>query len=227
VFALSSVAHRLGQDSISPSQYRAERAKMLAADRKRWLHGRQFLLPTDDQIKIALGGDWDAALALAGLADRAPHTGGGASTLDLLERCYEGHGTQPSAEELRRFARASRIPFQPDRTRSWSECVDAWKEARRARGLDVPTDLPPRGKRPDYGRNVGAARAGERRRRDWSHIKDCVEIVMIYLSELGSRRSSKRGYQDWAAGRDDAPSYSAFDAHGGWGRVRARALEHL
>jgi hypothetical protein len=87
--------------------------------------------------------------------------------------------------------------------------------------------LPPRDQRPNYSRNVGAARAGEHRRRDWSHVEDCVEIVTIYLADLGSRRSSKRSYQDWAAGRDDAPAYSAFDAHGGWGRVRELALERL
>jgi hypothetical protein len=61
---------------------------------------------------------------------RAPHTGVGASTLDLLERCYEAHEAQPSAEELRRFARANRIPYQPDRARSWNECVEAWKQLR-------------------------------------------------------------------------------------------------
>jgi hypothetical protein len=62
--------------------------------------------------------------------------------------------------------------------------------------MDVPAGLPPRDQRPNYSRNVGAARAGERRRRDWSHIEDCVEIVMIYLTELGSHRSSNRGYRD-------------------------------
>jgi hypothetical protein len=48
--------------------------------------------------------------------------------------------------------------------------------------------------------------------------------VVLYLAEIGSRRSSKRSYQDWAAGRLDAPSPSAFDQHGGWGRMRSLAL---
>jgi hypothetical protein len=226
-YVLRLVARSLGTDSVSPSEYRREREAMLAGDRSRYLHGRRLRLPTDDQIRIAVGGDWNRALALAGLSARAPHSGGGVLTLDLLERCYAAHGAQPSAEELRRFARANRIPYQPDRTRSWNECVAAWKEERQARGLDAPAGLPPRGQRPDYSRNVGAARAGERRRRDWSHIEDCVEIVMIYLTELRNVRSSKRGYQDWAADRADAPGYSAFDAHGGWGRVRAMALARL
>jgi hypothetical protein len=227
-YVLRLVARSLGVDSISPGEYRREREAMLAVDRSRYLHGRRLRLPTDDQIRVAVGGDWDAALALADLSARAPHTGVGVSTLDLLERCYDAHHAQPSAEELRRFARANRIPYQPDRTRSWNECVAAWKDGRRARGLDAPSGLPPRGQRPNYSHNVGAARIDERRRQDWSHVGDCVEIVMVYLDQLSAReRSTKRNYSDWAADRDDAPSYSAFDAHGGWGRVRELALERF
>ena len=222
-YVLRLVARSIGGGSVSPGQYRREREARLAVDRSRYLHGRRLRLPTADQIRIAVDGNWNRALALAGLSARGPHTGVGASTLDLLERCYTAHGAQPSAEELRRFARANRIPYQPDRTRSWNECVAAWKEERQARGLEVSAGLPPRSERPDYSRNVGAAQAGERRRRDWSHIEDCVEIVMIYLSELANVRSSKRSYQDWAAGREDAPAPSIFDQHGGWGAVRALA----
>jgi len=223
-YVLQIVARSFGRESLSPGDYRRERERMLAEDRRR---ARRLRLPTADQIRLAVDGEWDQGLALAELAPRQPHTGVGASTVDLLERCYDAHRAQPSAEELRRFARANRIPYQPDRERSWNECVAAWKDGRRARGLDVPDGLPPRRQRPNYARNVGAARAGERRRRDWTHVEDCVEIVTIYLTDRGNRRSSKRDYQDWAAARDDAPAYSAFDAHGGWGRVRELALERL
>jgi hypothetical protein len=224
-YVLQLAARKLGADSVSPGEYRRERERMLAEDRRR---ARRLRLPTDDQIRLAVGGEWYRGLELAELAPRQPHTGCGISTVELLDRCYEAHHAQPSAEELRRFARANRIPFQPDRKRTWNECVAAWKDGRRARGLDSPTGLPPRSQRPNYSRNVGAARAGERRRRDWSHLEDCVEVVILYLEELSPReRAHKRGYQDWAAARDDAPSYSAFDAHGGWGRVRELALERF
>lgn len=223
-YVLRVVARRLSAQTLSPDQYRREREAMLAVNRRR---RRRLRLPTEDQIRVAVG-DWDAALALASLSARAPHAGVGVSAVELLERCYEAHGAQPSAEELRRFARANRIPYQPDRGRSWNECIAAWKKDRRARGLAVPTGLPPRDQRPNYSRNVGAALPGERRRRDWSHLDDCVEIVILYLDQLGANeRSSKRGYQDWAAGREDAPSYSAFDAHGGWALIRALAMERL
>jgi hypothetical protein len=224
-FVLRAVAIRLGAESVSPSQYRAERERMLAVDRACWRHGRQLRLPTDDQIRIAVG-EWDQALALAGLTARAPHTGNGVTPEELLDRCFEIHGAQATEDELILFARSNGIPYRTRRGRTWSECVEAWKAERRARGLPAPDGLPPRRERPDYSKDVGAARPGERRRHDWGKIEDCAAAVRAYLDQLPSgARSSKRGYQDWASARSDAPSYSAFDQHDGWGRVRALAHE--
>jgi hypothetical protein len=79
--------------------------------------------------------------------------------------------------------------------------------------------------RPDYSEDVGAARPGERRIPRRHSIEDCVAAVLTYLAQLGvGERSTKLGYQKWAASQDNAPSYSAFDQHGGWGRVREMAL---
>lgn len=203
---------------------------MLAIDRTRWLHGQRLRLPTDEQIKIAAG-DWDRALALARL-DRRPGRGDqghgkrALGTVELLDRCYQAHGTEPSALELRRFARANGIPWTPDRDRTWLESLAAWKDQRRAQGQAVPDGPPPRHARPDYTRPVGAARPDEQRRRDWSDINDCLPFVIAYLEQLRSgERSSKLGYADWARSQPEAPAYSCFDQHGGWGRLRALAYE--
>jgi hypothetical protein len=64
--SLRLVAARLGTDSPTTVEYRADRARLLAEDRVRWLHGRALLLPDDEQV-IAAAGSWDAALRLAGL----------------------------------------------------------------------------------------------------------------------------------------------------------------
>jgi hypothetical protein len=223
---LRVVAYKLGTESVTPNHYRRVREELLAEDRKRWLHGRKLLLPTEDQIRVAAG-EWDQALELADLPTRSSHKNYGVPVEELLDRCYEIYRTQPTEAELRRFARANGIPYKTRRGRTWGQCISSWKDQRRRRGEDVPDGLPPLRQRPDYGRRVGAARPGERRLRDWSHIEDCVEIVLVYLHELGSSRSSKRGYQAWAAARADAPAYSAFDQHGGWGRIRAIALERM
>jgi hypothetical protein len=231
-YALRTVAARLNARTLTPGQYRAERARMLALSNTRWLHGRRLRLPTDEQIRLAAS-DWDRALALARL-DRRPGRGDqghgrrALSTVELLERCYQAHGTEASALELRRFARANGIPWTPDRDRTWLESVAAWKDERRARGLTTPDGPPPRGERPNYAQPVGAGLSGEQRRHDWSDINDCLPFVIAYLEQLRSgERSSKLGYTDWARTQPGAPAYSCFDQHGGWQRLRALAHAKL
>jgi hypothetical protein len=231
-YVLRVVAARLSAGTLTPGQYRAERARMLAVDQTRWMHGRRLRLPTDEQIRLAAG-DWDRALALARL-DRRPGRGDqghgrrALGTVELLERCYAAHGTEPSALELRRFARANGIPWRPDRDRTWLESVAAWKDECRTRGLPAPDGPPPRHERPDYGQAIGAALPGESRRQDWSDINACLQYVLAYLKQLRpGARSTKLGYADWAHAQADAPAYSCFDQHGGWGRLRALAHERM
>jgi hypothetical protein len=105
-FALQFVALRLGLPSISPVQYRIEREKLLREDRAAYLHGRQLRMPSENQIRVAMDGDWDAALALAHLAPR-PQPGEqgrgkyAPTTAEVLERAFEAHGTEPTSKEIR------------------------------------------------------------------------------------------------------------------------------
>lgn len=231
-FSLRLVALRLGVESVSPVQYRRERERLLAADRAAWLHGRRLRLPTDEQIRIAADG-WDHALALAQLAPRPGRGDQGqgkyaATTEDVLDRAYEAFGMELTSKEIWMFVAANGIPYSRERQRLWGECIAAWKAERRAQGLDVPDGPPPLDRRPDYSEDVGAARPGERRIPRRHNIEDCVSSVSAYLQQLApGQRSTKLGYQAWATTQADAPSYSAFDQHGGWGRVRALALERL
>jgi hypothetical protein len=231
-FALRLVALRLTVQSVSPVQYRTERAKLLREDHAAYLHGRQLRLPSENQIRVALDGDWDAALALADLAPRRPRGDQGQgkyapSTAEVLDRAYEMHGTELTSKEIWVFVAANGIPYGRERGRLWAECVAEWKQQRAARGLDVPAGPPPLDQRPDYGRDVGAALLGEQRRRDWSNVEDCLPFIVAYLAEAGGR-STKRGYQAWAYTHADAPHSSAFDQHdGGWGRLRALAHERI
>jgi hypothetical protein len=228
-FALRLVALRLDMASVSPVQYRTERAKLLRDDRAAYLHGRQLRLPSEDQIRVAMDGDWDAALALADLSPRPPRGDQGRgkyapSTADVLERAYEAYGTELNSKEIWTFVKANGIPYGRERGRLWSECVAEWKQQRAARGLDVPAGPPQLDQRPDYSLAVGAALLGESRRQDWSEIEDCLPHVIAYLAQLlAGTRSTKRGYHEWAREHSDAPSPSSFDNHGGWGHVRREA----
>jgi hypothetical protein len=234
---LQLVAGRLGADSLTTGRYRAERAALLAADRARWLHGRWLLIPDDEQI-IGSAGSWDAALLLAGLKTprrrsvtvRRP---GAPTVVDLLERFHEEHGFQPSARQLRSFARGNDVPYPSERAQRFGAAVAEWVSSRHARGLPEPRVVKRvggRGKRaPDYSRDVGAARPGEQRREKWTRAS-CAAAVACYLAQLRrGERSTERGYADWAAAqpRGAAPAIATIQSFDGWESVRREAQERL
>lgn len=230
VAAVQLVAGRLGTDSVTTGQYRVERASLLAQDRTRWLHGRWLLLPDDEQI-IACAGSWDAALSLAGFKvtrERGPAPGRPSAPplVDLLERFHDEHGFQPSTRDLRAFARGNSVPYPSERAQRFSAAVAEWTAARRARGLPKPRVVKRvggRGKRtPDYSADVGAARAGEHRRRKWTR-SSCAAAVSRYLAQLRhGERSTERGYADWAATQPHGtvPALATMQAFGGWEAMR-------
>ena len=227
VYLMKVVARRLGTSSLSRAAFRREMVeiKRTAPD--------GTPVPNEDQLITQLGG-WDAACAAAGLQ---PQSSGGTEPAatgieHVLERCYEGHGTEPTSRESEDFARANGIPY-PRRTRPWAAYVADWKRDRAARGLLIPDGPPAKNQRPDYTRPIGGraahGQAGEigmrRRAKDWKNQDACVAAVAGFLGQLRSgEKDSRKAYVDWSTGRSDAPPASALDRHhGGYAAVRAKA----
>jgi hypothetical protein len=233
-FALRLIARRLGAATLTPGQYRAARRAMLGSDRGRRSIARCVPIPTAEQIE-ALAGSWDEALAYAGLAPRRGLGGhharvGPVPIVEVLDRCYEHHGTEPTPTELVLFARANGIPFpRKERGRPYISYVKEWKHGRSARGLDVPDGPPPKSERPDYSRDVGAALSGESRAKSaWSDHDEVLAWVARYLVELKPReRASQRAYDAWARQHNGAPWASVLERHGGWVAVRKEAWERI
>jgi len=233
-FALRLIARRLGAASVTPGQYRAQRHAILAPHRGRRSIGRRVPIPTAEQIQT-LAGSWDEALADAGLAPRHGLGGhharvGPVPIVEVLDRCYEHHGTEPTLGELVLFARVNGIPFpRKDRGRPYSSYVKEWKDARAGRGLDIPDGPPPKSERPDYSCNVGAVIPGEKRAKSaWSDHDEVVAWVARYLAEPKARdRASQRGYDAWARQQAGAPWASVLERHGGWVAVREEAWERI
>jgi hypothetical protein len=233
VTVLGLVARRLGADSVTTGAYRVERARLLAEDRARPRNGRWLLLPDDEQI-IACAGSWDAALRLAGLQttcerDPVQKRTGAPTLVDLLERFHDEHGVQPSARDLRAFARGNGVPYPSERAQRFGAAVAEWGVSHRARGLPEPCAVKRVGGRgnraPDYSRDVSAARPGERRRGKWTRVS-CAAAVARYLAQLRrGDRSTERGYADWVAAqsRGDAPALATIQAFGGWEAARREA----
>jgi hypothetical protein len=233
-FVLKLIARRLGASTLSPGQYRAERHRMVGAGCSRRRGNCQLPVPSAEQIE-AVAGTWDAALAGADLVRRHGVGGhrahvGPTPIVDVLDRCYEHHGVEPTLGELVLFARANGIPFpRKERGRPYSSYVEEWKDARTARGLTVPDGPHPKSERPDYSRDVGAVLPGERRAKStWAERDELVGWVMRYLGELKPRkRSSQRGYDAWARRQGGAPWASVVHRHGSWAALREEAWKRL
>jgi hypothetical protein len=240
---LKRVARRLGTPgaepaaTVTPGAYRVEREAMLRRDRAHWLHGRKLLLPTDEQIKVAVG-DWDTALRLAGLKTdvrppRAIHQVI-LTRVEVMERFYDHYEEQPTQVGLNAFARGNKLPMSGEGGRLYSEAINEWRQQRRDSGLPEPRAVKRVGgrgadgrpaKAPDYSKDVGAARPGEYLHRGkWSNADACAEWVARYIASLGPGEwSTKNGYENWARQRPEAPDSFQFWRHGGWGPVRQLA----
>lgn len=222
-YLLQLHASRLERQALTPSDYLANRAELAAGGQQR------LRMPTEHQIAAVFGG-WDRAAAYAGLRPREsaggrPRRLPSAPIVDMLERCYLAHGTEPTNRELELFAKANGIKL-PRRVKPWAEYVAEWRDGRRAAGLPVPDGPPPTNQRPDYTQDVGAGSPSERRSRKWSE-DELVSWVARYLAELNGRRSSQRGYAAWARTQEGAPWTSAIQRRGGWNLIRRLAQQLL
>jgi hypothetical protein len=241
VAVLTIVAQRLSANTVSKSQYEAECEELLRVDHARWFHGRNLLLPTPRQI-VFKAGSWDEALRKAGLElphERAPRPREkrAPSFPDLMERFYDEYGVQPTLPDLQAFARGNGIPYPDSRRVKFTDGRKEWRAQRRANGLPNPKVVRrrpgrrPGNSRPDYSRDVGAARPGERRLGEhrlskWSR-DDCIASVARYLEHVAGSRSTQRGYTSWAAKQESAPVAATLRLHGGWETMRKLAQERL
>lgn len=229
VFALRLVARRLGTRSLSLSDFRAERERMLTADRARYLHGRQLHLPNDEQV-ITYVGSWPAALRLAGLEPPPPGLKSNAEHLptlvEAIRRFHEYYGTRPTKRTLEAFGIGNGIPYQ--RNTTFTEALAAWDAERTAQGLPVAPEPPARSERPDYSRDVCAARSDERRFIAERTLEECVAWMRRYLDDLpAGARSTQRSYRDWSRKQAGAPGPSTIGRHGGFKLIRSLAQDEI
>jgi len=147
--------------------------------------------------------------------------------VELLDRCYEVYGTQPTKRELTDFAHGNGIAF-PFRVVKWSVSVAEWKQSLSDRGLPVPEGPPPRNQRPVYADDVGAGLEGERRRATWDNRNVCVEWVAHFLRDLlPGQRADVATYREWRRSNPGAPTYGALHLNGGWAAARRDAEQLL
>lgn len=220
--ALKVVATRRGLNAVSQRAFIEERELLVAADRRRWRHGRRVQLPTVGQM--LRGRTWEEIETAAGL----PHAAGGSGSeprdafqelLNLIELALQTKGALPTAKELEAFAAASGRS-QPRRAKPYADCVSALRERRASRGLWTPSSYPPPEQRPDFA-DVPEEIVTFRRPRAWTRER-CVEALSRALGEIRGEATLRR-YQRVAAGRPDYPAASTFEQFGGYEAIRAEA----
>ena len=101
-----------------------------------------------------------------------------------MERFHDHYGAQPTGKDLREFARGNGIPYPDPRRVKFSAGLGEWIAQRRANDRPDPKVVrrrgrPPRNSRPDYSRDVGAARPGKR----------CASGAGAPIRHLGARVS--------------------------------------
>jgi hypothetical protein len=167
---LTIVARRRSADTVSVTQYQAEREVMMRTDRARWVHGSNLLLSTPREI-IHKVGSWDEALRKAALKlpdERAPRVREkrAPSLPDLMERFHDHYGVQPTFHDLQEFARGNGIPYPDPRRVKFSVGRKERLAQRRANGLPAPKVVGrPVGRRPRNSRPAPPPRLLARRGR--------------------------------------------------------------
>lgn len=219
-YALRLVCRRLGGlATFAPGDYRRERDELIATARRNGAVA-EMSLPDEHQV-IALFGDWDTALEAVGLQrrdDAPPRRRRTAPTVpEVLERCYEAHGTLPNKGELYVFAQANGIPLPRKLDgKNYADHIAEWQQSRREAGLPFAEKFPRKRDRPDYSVDVGARIDGYERRNNWTP-ETIIPWLIRFLDELPANvRPVQRAYQDWSRETSGAPSASTVDTHGGF-----------
>jgi hypothetical protein len=223
--ALRVVALRLGKKSLSYDDYAAERARMLADARRRWLHRSTLSLPSGNQIK-RVAGSWDAALAIAGLVPPPKRTlPRGIPIVEALELALEAHGALLTRVELDRFAAANGLSLaRPEKGKPWADYLAELRTRRAEWGKWTPTAPPVEGVRPDYGQAVSLpAGLPQRKKRRWSR-EECVAAIARLLGELPSNeRLTLRVYLQKANVRPELPALGSLQRHADFTELVAEA----
>jgi hypothetical protein len=243
-YVLKLVAGRRNLSTLTKRQYEIERERLLKKNRSRWLHGRKLRLPTAVQICIwirndhyassrpylPIAGAWNQALELAGLkvreksARQLPNKL--ISPLDLIERYYDAHETQPTPVALSRFARVHGLPYKRITSRvKWNALIQDWKATRAQQGLPEPAPPPP-SKQSAY----RLTRVRDTRKTvpsPWKDKDKCVNIIIKYLEQLpNNTRPTANNYEAWRQQQaSPAPSVPTLAQHGGWVKTREQAIQ--
>lgn len=192
-YSLRRVAAYLGAETVHRSEYEPARAALIAEDVKRWGADARLadLLITSGQI-LTVCGSWEAALVLAGLAERGTRKKDASmGWLEAIGHFVAHNARIPSAHELKRtFAPKAGFTLTT-RELPYTEYVDQYRAQCAARGEEIPPGPPGAGRPKDGTRPIvvpegGIAGPGSKPRGYWT-AERCLDALAEWDASLPSR----------------------------------------
>lgn len=224
--ALTLVADRLGQRTLTLVQYARERDRVLAEGRRAHRHRRPLDLPSEHAILVVTK-DWPRALKLAGLASSTDYRQlAGWPLKKAINWFVEQQGRRPTFTELGAYAKkydvalARREHLESDPPRTFD---DLYLEVMADRG-EEPLRLTKRLKdRPSWQPGSRPPEAPHGKRANWTRN----EVVAALRRFLADRRPGGHPttdeYYDWLSLGGDGPYCGSLKKHGGWEQLLAAA----
>lgn len=120
VFALATVARHLGLSTLRPGEYERGVASLLEAGGREAARRIKDLMPTEGQI-VRIAGDWDVALAMAGLDARpgVTLTAVGQKEVERVRALATATGPLPAKKRAKPLrGRKGTAPTRPRRTKT-------------------------------------------------------------------------------------------------------------
>ncbi|MDX6451917.1 MAG: hypothetical protein QOH16_1966 [Gaiellaceae bacterium] len=228
VAALRTVAGRLGADvPLTIANYENEVERMLAADRRRHVHGRRLVMPTVGQIEHRLG-RWSKALVRAGITPSVPAgQGKGVAWIDAIELCLEATGCLCSSKTLVEWFKINDLSLQISTGTRYADEVEKLRVRRAAVGKWTPHGFTTAQQRPDLDTPVPGLKGPKRR----VAVYDEARVLSALDEFLRARRGlsqTRSEYVRWSVPRGK-PSASSMGEHGrpGFASYRAQARRIL
>lgn len=187
---------------------------MLAADRRRYVHGRRLAMPNVDQIEWRLG-HWPQAVVRAGLTPPL-HTSeiSGIPWIDGIELCLEATGCLVSSTTLYLWFEVNDLSLAIwKRGMVYRDEVERLRVRRATQGKWTPPRYTMIRNRPDL-LTAAPGLKGAKRRHPRFDEERTLEVMKEFVRERRGRSQTRSNYIRWKPKSGSKPAASAMDRFG-------------
>jgi hypothetical protein len=212
IAALRTVAAGIGKDvPLTIARYEVEAERMLADDRRRYVHGRRLVMPNVDQIEWRLG-PWPQALVRAGLTPPVQTGEVGSTWIDGIELCLEATGCLVSSATLLKWFEINDLSlaiWTPGMT--YRGEVEKLRVRRAAQGKWAPPRYTTPREQPDLLSVVPGLTGPAKRRRPRFDEGRALEVMKEFVRDRRGSSQTRKSYIRWKPKMGDKPAASSMN----------------